>query len=162
MGGRVSITFTVGGELPRALVREFLDAIAADGLGLDWGNGGDIDAMHLESFGGNVGAALVLTGHQINYGNADELESFCVAKALPYRIQWDAGCEFGPGGRVWDGAEPEAREYPTTGCDGAPCITAAEVLDAHPHALETLANSIAKPIPPLVLTGEPATDDKEA
>lgn len=132
MGDRTSVQMKIGGQLKRSLVQEFIDAATADGMGLEWGNGPDLEEEHFPA-----GACLVLTGNEINYANCDELEAFCRKHGLQYRKTWDAGGGYPAGGELVD-AEGST-EFPVASTDGEASLWAHEI-----KAARSLAELVAR------------------
>jgi hypothetical protein len=119
MGDRTQVQFIIGGNLPAALVDDFVDAIRDEYFGVEWEGFSETEvraAIH-------AGAPLCLNANEVNYASADAIEAFCGAHGLPYVKTWDAGGGYGPGLEVFNGEG--VSEYATTGInDGAPLLDA--------------------------------------
>lgn len=138
MGNWIYTDITIGGTVSVDVAKELRALIEAE---FDGENSGEIVGGHLFACG------------QRNYGNADEVEDFCVENGLPYVLTWEDGGDFGPGGHAWRPGMEKA--FPFDGKDG-PGISLVE-LKRDADAGKTLAEIIealsigdASTLPPYV------------
>jgi hypothetical protein len=78
MADRVSVSITIGGALPSALLSDFIALIEQQRLSTEW----DGAAFTASDLTGN--AALELMAHEVAWGRFEDLEAFCVKNALPF------------------------------------------------------------------------------
>jgi len=150
MADRVSVTITIGGDLPRAELDAFCAAVDAYAMS-DPGEAPFDRAMITGD------APLELTGHEIAWGRLDELEDFCTAHALPF-TRW---CDAYPGSweaeRLVHDGTAEPRSYTVTTNDvlvmPAPKLRSLGSFSA----AEAYFASAERTIPPLRIIG-PETD----
>ena len=124
MGESIYTTITVGGRAG-ARVLAALGELLAD----QFENVDDTDGRK------------VATGER-NYGNADEVEEFCMDHDLPYVLTWCAGREFSAGGHAWRPGMTAAEEIDANE-DGNPVMTLVDLRAAHANGA-TLMDVIAK------------------
>lgn len=122
MGDRTDYQITIGGKMTPDTLSQLVETIEAEGLGLEWEGGATADELRGAFVDAALnGQAVTLNAHDVNYGNADDVESFCCAHDLPYRKEWDAGGGYGPGVEVFDGEA--CREYTSAGIgNGGPML----------------------------------------
>ncbi|WP_037480684.1 hypothetical protein [Sphingobium sp. ba1] len=98
MVDRVSLSITIGGDLAAALRDDLVARIQSEGLALDY-DGEDFRAQDFPADG-----PLSLYAHEVAWGQADELEGFCVEQGLPF-ARWSGGCaaQFGPERAIFTG-----------------------------------------------------------
>ncbi|WP_420143997.1 hypothetical protein [Sphingobium sp.] len=99
MVDRVSLSITLGGDLPVALRGDLVGHIQAEGLALDY----DADAFTANDF--PTDAPLSLYAHEVAWGRVDLVEGFCAVHGLPY-VRWSGGsaAQFGPERAVFTGS----------------------------------------------------------
>lgn len=137
MGDRTDYQITIGGKMTAAAFESFLAECEAEGLGVDWEGYDQAAIWAAVQSCGQTGDALTLTAHEVNYGNADDVESFCRANALPYVKGWDAGAGYGPGIEIFDGSE--CRTYASTGIGNSGAL-----LDVDTFASLTTREAVAE------------------
>ena len=123
MGDRVYVSGLIGGQLARADVAAFLDALENDGAV----NPETYDLFGADDLESWPGGALPFGIDECNYANPADLLAFCREKGLPYFFQWDQGGGFGPGLQVWPGAG-DPRDYAGVEGDAALTETQAKAL----------------------------------
>ena len=97
MGDRVSVSITIGGRLPAALVDDFVFLLQAERLSTEWG-GELFDHDQLPE-----DAPLRLFAQEVLNGEVVDVEDFCCANDLPY-IRWSgASASFDAEVVVWTG-----------------------------------------------------------
>lgn len=84
MADRVSVSITIGGKLPAALLDELIGKANNHGLSLEWA-GEPLAADDLQP-----GEPLTLHAHEVSNGQVDEVEDFCCAHDLPF-VRWSGG-----------------------------------------------------------------------
>lgn len=134
MGDRVSASITIGGRLPKSLIPALLEAIEAEGLGLDYGEPGPT-AEDIVS-----GEQLFLADDEVNYGMFETLEAFCLEHDLPFRSCADGySGSFDPEVRILRPGAGEVKHYDATE-DGNPVLTLADLqrLGSYEAAVEFL------------------------
>lgn len=148
MGNWIYTDITIGGTVSADVAKELRALLEAE---FDGENSGEIVGGHLFACG------------QRNYGNADDVEDFCVENGLPYVLTWEDGGDFGPGGHAWRPGMEKA--FPFNGKDG-PGISLVE-LKRDADAGKTLAEIIealsigdASTLPPYI--EEAGDDDADA
>ena len=81
MADRVPVSVTLGGRIDLSTSTELADLIAMEGLSIEW------DGPAFELGHRTVGEALSLYAHEVAWGKVDQLETFCVARGLPF-VRW--------------------------------------------------------------------------
>lgn len=170
MGDRTTADITIGGTLRRCCAAAFLGVLEGELLGPDYG--GCLEtvedlAEYLEDLAAKTDqsgppGAPCFGGHDINYGNLDEIKSFCMERGLPYVHHWDAGGEYTAGNEYWAPGDEQCQE---TAADqsGYPMVSLAE-LHAAAGKGETLTQLLERyafadrAVPPLVLADVSAGD----
>ncbi|ODT83577.1 hypothetical protein [Phenylobacterium sp. SCN 70-31] len=107
MGNRVSASIVIGGQAPAELVDALCQAIEDERLGPDWGDSFETrDELVAYLRAGIDGVDLY--GTEVNAGEFETLQAFCVEHGLAYRLTYDGyGGEWGPATRLHhaDGTE---------------------------------------------------------
>jgi hypothetical protein len=149
MADRVSASITLGGTISAALYADLVEHIAYEGLSTEW----DGEPFAAEHF--TPGEPLRLYAHEVPWGRFEQLETWCIANAIPFS-RWAGGY---PGEwtaeRVVFTGEGEPRSYTADEDDRIyvdrftveQCGSIAAVL-AHFDAADA-------EVPPLVVTGDP-------
>ena len=78
MADRVSVSITIGGELPASLLAELALIIESERIGIDW-EGTPFDPAALPQ-----DDALRLKAHEVAWARFEDLEAFCVENGLPF------------------------------------------------------------------------------
>ena len=146
MGNWIYCDITIGGKASAATGKELRALLKAqfDGDGPETTN-----------------SCLFASG-QRNYGNADEVEDFCIEHGLPYVLTWEDGGDFGPGGNAWRPGKQGPLAFEGK---NSPCVSLAD-LQRDAEAGKTLADIIealsiadASTLPPYIEeAGEETTD----
>lgn len=154
MGDRTSVMILIGGALAAATVPEMVEAIEAEGFGIDWQGAGAAEIEEAIRDAAARGEPVVVTDHECNYASADDLEAFLKANGLPFRKEWDAGGEYGPGIVVWDGQDE--REYTSAGISHSDALLDRQTFNGL-KTLEAVADwfTAAEYKPPAITITEP-------
>ena len=154
MADRVPVTFTLGGILSPETYIDLVAVIAAEGLSTEW------DGPAFEPSHRTVGEPLELFANEVAWGKVEALETFCQDHGLPYRF-W-AGGFF---------AEWSAERIVFRG-EGAPDSFIVDepdrvLIDRHEAARRGSVGEILAyfdeaefDVPPLVVEGEPLSEDE--
>lgn len=81
MGDRVSVSITIGGRLPAALVDDFVCLLQAERLSTEWGG----ELFDRDQFPQDE--PLRLFAHEVRNGEIGEVEDFCCSNDLPF-VRW--------------------------------------------------------------------------
>ena len=154
MADRVSVTFKLGGTLSQEAWPELVAVVAAEGLSIEW------DGPAFEPSHRTVGEPLELFANEVAWGKVEALEAFCQDHGLPYRF-W-AGGFF---------AEWSAERIVFRG-EGAPDSFIVDesdrvLIDRHEavrrgsvEAILAYFDEAEFDVPPLVVEGEPLSEDE--
>jgi hypothetical protein len=169
MGDRTTAEITIGGTLRRCCAPDLLSVLMDFDCWLDYTNPVE-DEAELEDVlddltrraaehGGPV-LAPCFGGHEINYGNLDEIKELCRERGLAYRHHWDAGGGYTAGNEYW--APGDAHPWESAADqDGDPMLSLSELRAAADRG-RTLTQLLAdyafaeREIPPLELVDAPA------
>lgn len=99
MADRVSVTIRISGTVAAAERDTLVQIVNDEALSIEW-DGPEFDDTQFPS-----GAALRLHAHEVGWGKLDDLEAFCIERALPF-VRWSGGYvgAFGPEIEVFTGA----------------------------------------------------------
>jgi len=157
MADCVSISITIGGRLGTEAYGELIEIINGERLSIEW-EGPPFHAGHRV-----VGEPLALYAHNVPWGRAETLESFCTERGLPF-ARWSGGY---PGEwsaeRVIFRGFGEADSYM---CDENDRIVIDKHVVAERGSIEAVLAYFEEAefeIPPLVVDGdpEPATPEQD-
>lgn len=85
MADRVSVSISIGGDLPASQRDALVDLVIVEGLSIEW-DGPPFDATQLPE-----DAPLALYAHEVAWGRLDALEAFFIEHHLPF-ARWSGGC----------------------------------------------------------------------
>ena len=121
MGNRVSASIVIGGRAPAELVDALCEAIEDERLGPDWGDSFESrDALIAYLRAGTDGVDLY--GTEVNGGEFETLQAFCVEHGLVYRLTYDGyGGEWGPATRLRHADGTETCSLDRDGGDACVC-----------------------------------------
>jgi hypothetical protein len=115
----------IGGKIPTKQVASLCEAIANDGVSLEWGDAG----FHPESADDLLNACreeqgvsiLWLCDDQANWGRMPALEAFLADVGIPFDLRSDGKAEFDPD---WRAFRPgQGRKSISTTAEGQPVVT---------------------------------------
>lgn len=81
MGDRVSVSITIGGRLPAALIDDFVSLLQAERLSTEWGG----EVFDRDQFPQDE--PLRLFAHEVRNGEIGDVEDFCCTNDLPF-VRW--------------------------------------------------------------------------
>jgi hypothetical protein len=146
MGDRSDSQVIIGGKLKRSLVAELCELADIERMRTEWDGPALDEAEVLRQ--AEAGEYLLLCGREVSGGEPTNLLTFCGAHDLIYRVEWDAGCGYGAGGRHNDAAGDY--EYSIGQIGEPPTISADELLKlGSMDAVRELAQRLTGKIPPL-------------
>ena len=101
MADRVSVSITIGGNLPADQVPKLIELANASGLTLEW-EGEALSDDDIKS-----GEHLRMRAHDVTIGDVDEIGEFCCTNDLPF-VCWTDGSagSFNPETIIWVGEGP--------------------------------------------------------
>jgi hypothetical protein len=127
MSDRFPASLSIGGPVPRKIIPLLCQAIADQGVGLDWEEGFEpkTEADLLDAADGGV---LTVTDAEANYGEMPELEGFCRAHDIAFDRRSDARYEYdGECVLFRPGTAGESDHWFHASQDGNPLVPAEEV-----------------------------------
>lgn len=147
MADRVSASIVLGGTISITAFAELAQMIEQQGLSTEW------DGEPFQSPDITPGEPLRLMAHEVAWGRFEELESWCVASAMPF-TRWSGAYAGQWGGErvVFTGVgEPtsyaaDEDDYVLIGRDMAERLGSMEAIRAHFDAADFV-------VPPLVIAG---------
>lgn len=150
MGDRTAVAIEIGGNLPRALVAELVEAIEGEGFGLDWNASPPSEEELLAAI--KPGEPLRLMDNE-TYADMGHLATLCETRGLFWRMCWDAyPGSYEAGGQLCD-AEGFT-EYSCNGTDGEPTLTAREIGELGLANIVPRLERLQRPLPAFVIEGE--------
>lgn len=124
MGDRTSVVVEIGGNLPTTALEDLADAIAQEGLSLDWQGPTATGAELRDSVEGDHPLRVM---NSETYASIDAIAAVCTKHHLCWRMTWDAyPGSYDAGGELHD-FEGDT-EYATNGTDGQVFLSAHEIL----------------------------------
>lgn len=94
MSDRIPAAIDIGGELPKELVDDFIQAIADNGPSLEWGDKPFEPKTAQDLMEARTDGLLTLKADDARQGCFHSVEAFCAKHGLSYDRQSDAKCDF--------------------------------------------------------------------